>query len=291
VDVTIERARRDAMWAALEATPAPRVVTPHVLGELGIRPAHLGQGIFRDKERTSGLAEDGITLSLTDTGTVYEDAFDDDAGEYFFPSTGRGDRDRAEIEATKNARRFGLPIFVVLRGPTLDTREVRRGWIETWDDVRRVFLISFREIPAGPTAVPDAPFRLRDELVERRPIQVRPRVGQSRFRFDVFRRYGARCALCHVRAEALLEAVHLCGVASGGSNHPQNGLVLCRNQHKALDAFLFGINPKDLAIVPRPGGPPPDELGIQRPRLELPALPHPEALEWHWEMFRRQVAR
>jgi len=49
----------------------------------------------------------------------------------------------AEVEATKNAARLGIPIFVILPGETNQTRRVRLGWVEDWDDEASLFLVLF----------------------------------------------------------------------------------------------------------------------------------------------------
>jgi hypothetical protein len=56
------------------------------------------------------------------------------AGERY-PHTARPpSRDVAEVEATKNAARFALPVFVILPGHSDRTRRVHLGWVEDWDD-------------------------------------------------------------------------------------------------------------------------------------------------------------
>src|SRR5438445_260466 len=115
--VDAERARRDAIWNALLSRGDPDVASPQLLSDVGLRPYQTVQGIFRDKDQTKLVAPpDGVTLSLLYTGGAYDDAFDDDCGLYHYPKTKRAGRDQAEIEATKNAGRLQLPLFVVLQG-------------------------------------------------------------------------------------------------------------------------------------------------------------------------------
>jgi hypothetical protein len=83
----------------------------------------------------------------------------------------------------------------------------------------------------------------------------------------------------------ILEAVHLCGVASGGLDDPRNALVLCRNHHRAFDTGMFGVRP-DLSIAFRTDGPDAAALGVTRRDLShLAAVPHADALEWSWRGF------
>lgn len=247
------------------------------------------QGVFRDKERTAQIAPPhGITVSLLHTGTSYDDTFDDEGGLYHYPSTDRAGRDRAEIEATKNAALFRVPVFIVLRGAVAGLGEVRRAWISDWDDQSRVFLISFGSEPEKSPSPKTEKFSLRAERKPVRALTGRPRPGQARFRFSVFKQYGPRCALCGMAIQGLLEAVHLCAVSDGGCDDPRNGLVLCRNHHRALDEKLFCFDPATGRVTCRTKGPTATELAISLTSLrELPAQPHPEALSWCWAAFCR----
>jgi len=84
----------------------------------------------------------------------------------------------------------------------------------------------------------DQPFRLVEERRTTRR-QVEARVGQPRFKFQVFERYGSRCAVCDISAPQLLDAAHLRPKKEHGSDDPRNGLVLCASHHRALDAGLL----------------------------------------------------
>lgn len=73
-----------------------------------------------DKQHTGQIDGngDGITVSLLHTGRHYPDDLSEDGVIYHYPKTKRGVRDTSEVEATKNAGRFKLPVFVILPGPT-----------------------------------------------------------------------------------------------------------------------------------------------------------------------------
>lgn len=288
-----ERTRRDAIWARLLELAPARIATTEMLGEAGIRPKQTGQGIFRDLDATKSLAPEGVTLTLLDVGAEYPDAFDADAGEYHYPSTDRGTRDANEIAATKNASTLGLPIFVVLEGPSAEEREVRRGWVERWDDARRVFLVSFASSPDAPTVpTEEAPFLLRGRKRSRRVVTATARPGQNRFRFAVLGRCEGQCVACGLAVDVLLEAAHLCSVEDDGSDDPRNGIALCRNHHRAFDrpSFLFGVNPDSLEIVPSRGLSL-SSLGIVQAAIAPGTAPHREALMWAWERFRAALER
>lgn len=282
--VTGERERREEMWAALSAAGDPSNVTNAHIAKAGVRPGNTGQGIFRDHTTTRPVAPpEGVTVALLAVDDAYSDAFDETGGIYHYPATKRGGRDDGEIEATKNAWRLRLPLFVITPGRDTGRRRVRKAWIEDFDDEARQFLVTFgREQPEvrhEPSADDDEPI----ELIVKRPVKLvtaKARPGQARFRFNVFKRYGAACALCAVTAEALLEAVHIVPVEVGGTDDPRNALVMCRNHHRAFDAELIRFDPKSLNVVAADGG---DlaALGVQRMNLaHLPAAVAPEALKW-----------
>lgn len=87
---------------------------PKLLRELRIYGG--AQGIWVDKTRTRSLTPEGagITVGILHTGSSYADDLSADGVLYHYPQTGRGDaRDRAEINATMEAKRNQLPIFVI----------------------------------------------------------------------------------------------------------------------------------------------------------------------------------
>jgi putative restriction endonuclease len=210
---------------------------------------------------------------------------------YHYPKTARPPgRDQNEIDATKAARRLGLPVFVITYpSEHADTRNVHLGWVEDWDDQARVFLIAFGEEPpsvgVAPPMTGDAPFRLvSGRRGKKREVEVRE--GQPRFKFQVLKRYGPRCAVCDLDLPVLLDAAHLCPKNEGGTDDPRNGLVFCAVHHRALDAGLFAIDPATGSIQFRDTGPTAQALRITRETLaHLPGQPHREALEWCWRRW------
>src|SRR5262249_12244492 len=152
---------------------------------------------------------------------------------YHYPKTGREPaRDESEVQATKNAMTLQLPVFVILPGRTSPSkRSLRLGWIMDFDDEARLFLILFSET-TPPTYVappePDSPLMLYTE--KRAKSRLAPsRDGQQRFKFEVIRRYGLKCAVCDIRHPTLIKAAHICGKADKGSDDWRNGLPLCTN--------------------------------------------------------------
>ncbi len=68
-----ERALRFALWGSLQGESEAQAVAPRILHEMGVyRPQ---RGIWVDKERTKGITDDGlgVTVAILHTGTAYDD--------------------------------------------------------------------------------------------------------------------------------------------------------------------------------------------------------------------------
>ncbi len=212
---------------------------------------------------------------------------------YHYPETNRGGvRDANEVQATKNAKRLGLPVFVILPGTrNKSQRHVKLGWVEDWDDEGKLFLISFGEDRPQdiPVEEPDSPFQL-DDRSKRGTTKTKTRPNQQRFRFRVLQMYGHKCAVCSIRVPQLLIAAHIRGKNDRGSDDWRNGSPLCGTHHDAFDLHLFGIAPEDLSVVVAMGSDG-NDLGIQVPKLKLMRnRPHRDALGWRWAKTRKAWA-
>ncbi len=80
---------------------------------------------------------------------------------------------------------------------------------------------------------------------ERRKVirEINKNVRDARFRKDIYVLYGGKCAICGLQAK-LVEAAHIDPVRSDGSDDLRNGILLCRNHHKAYDSGLLAIDGK-----------------------------------------------
>lgn len=141
--------RRHELWERLRGEGDPSAAGSTILRDLGI---YRGQaGIYTDKPRTSKITggEHGITVSVMHTGSDYSDDLGEETLRYHYPSTGRpSSYDRTEIEATKNAGRLGVLIFVVIGGQGAGQRRVRAGRVTGWDDAAGRFSIVHAASPA-----------------------------------------------------------------------------------------------------------------------------------------------
>jgi len=279
-----ERARREAMWARLVAAGGPAGLPAGLLREVG---AYGGaQGIWVDANRTRGIhREGGVTVSLLHTGRHYADELSSDGVIYHYPRTSRSPgRDHSEVAATKAAAQLQLPVFVVTPGVPTTSRNVYKGWVEGWDDVAEIFLVTFADEPPvkPPSEDGESPFVLETEITRSRRSAV-DRPNQQRFKFALLKLYGPACAVCDLAIIGLLQAAHLRRKAEGGSDHPRNGLVLCALHHLAYDRGLWAIEPSSLEVRALPGGPDAVQLRLTRGSLRhLPSQPHEEAVRHAW---------
>jgi putative restriction endonuclease len=297
--VRAEAQRRQQMWQALIEQGGPEAVPAAVLRELGIYGG--AQGVWVDKVRTAPCTDDGmgVSVGLLHTGRHYADDLSEDGVLYHYPKTDRpAARDANEVDATKNAGRLGLPVFVISQRDHT-RRDVRRAWVAEWDDASRLFLITFEDAPSreplngepAAHAIPDdAPFSaFTSDRGTYRAVRDRP--GQQQFKFAVLKRYGPKCGVCDVSVVDLLQAAHIIPKEQRGTDDPRNGLVLCANHHLAFDAGLFAIDPDTLALRVKPDGPTSQALCLAATHLsQVHGSPHDEALTWRFARWTHTIA-
>ena len=293
-DVDGERAWRLALWSHLKATnPDLSKLAPQALREYGAYGG--GQGIWVDVARTELIRTGGVAVGILHTGAHYPDDFSDEAAYYKYPQTARaGSRDLSEINAMKAAAHLRLPIFTSAKPtPSSTLRIARLAWVEGWDDRISSFLLSYdEEAPAevlSEDRSDEEPFLLTGSERHRIQRTVTERRGQARFKLRVIQRYSPRCPLTGIEVLEMLEAAHLRPVAEDGTNDPRNGLPLNAALHRAYDAYLFAFAPDTLDVVTVPGGHTLADLRITTPHLrDLPRRPHPDALRWRYEEWKRR---
>ncbi len=141
--VAEELERRKAMWKLLLEEGGPKDVLAEALRKLSIYGG--AQGIWVDKSRTGTIVKEssGVTVSLSHSGKSYPDDWSDDGVIYHYPDTQRPKgRDVSEFEATKNAKRTGLPVFVITH-TSHSRRNVYIGRVVGSDDDANQFLVVF----------------------------------------------------------------------------------------------------------------------------------------------------
>lgn len=197
------------------------------------------------------------------------------------PLVGECDTDKVWASLTN-----GLERFVLMPG---DRMRLRLALIERFfpyarPDLEQLFSEGAdapREADAFPDDTYDAP---------RRPGRAQA------FRRKVLEIYDYQCAACGLRIKlpdvsdlTFVDAAHIVPFAESHSDHPTNGLALCKNHHWAMDRFLIAPCPGGVwqaspcLIAHRSKGE--EELAALGGRALLPPSdaafqPSPAALEW-----------
>jgi putative restriction endonuclease len=285
--IDAERAHREASLAQLERRGGSRrAVAPALVNELRI--FYGGGGIWYDAQRTRTIEPPGITMGLLHTGRHYADALEADGLLYYYPVTKDPGKDRAEVEATKNAGELGLPVFVVVDAGAF--RDVHVGWVTDSDDEQGCFLVQFGDASPAELPAPDdddalGAFEMFSDR-KRRTVIATERVGQQGFAFRVLKRYGAECAACGLTATGLIDAAHVVPDVARGTQDPRNGLPFCPTHHRAYDRHLFAVDPMDLSLHTADGVTASD-LRITRTSItHLKRQPHRDVLKWNWRRFK-----
>lgn len=93
----------------------------------------------------------------------------------------------------------------------------------------------------NPENLTDARERTNRAIVQRQ--------GQSKFRSELLKAYGGKCAITDCDAEAALEAAHIFPYLGTETNHVTNGLLLRADIHTLFDLYLISIDPDTSKIV------------------------------------------
>jgi hypothetical protein len=285
-NVESEIARRLEAWNQLQSSPNWPLVTAQEVRDLGLYGG--ASGVWVDKERTIAVAPEGVAVGLLHTGRHYDDDVDETGILYHYPTTDRpASRDANEIQAIKNAKAFGIPIFVIrnLGG----AKKVELAWLNDFDDTLRICILTFHGMMPEQNS-----FLVKDNTFHSKPVLFGPRKTTKSeveraerdplFKFNILKRFEGRCLITSLDVTEMLDAAHIIPVASGGTEDPNNGLLLAASVHRALDAGLWAINPKSLKIETRPNGP--DALRMKLLRVDLSSsanLLNIEALEYRYE--------
>ena len=100
---------------------------------------------------------------------------------------------------------------------------------------------------------------------------------------DLFKYYENKCAVCGITY--FLDAAHIIPVKNNGVDHKLNGLILCKNHHKAFDDGFFKINHETLNIEIIRGNK--DLLKIPRENIKhLINKPGKKYLEWRYNKYK-----
>jgi putative restriction endonuclease len=119
--------------------------------------------------------------------------------------------------------------------------------VEFVKDKKLIFSPKFEEITEANENEDDLPLFDRNRKNEK-GYSKRRENNQPKFRSDVFKHYikNNECAVCEINL--FLDAAHIIPVEKRGTDNKQNGIILCKNHHKAFDDNFFKIIPSTLKI-------------------------------------------
>lgn len=215
---------------------------------LGIAPSALGSGIFRRQGTASTLLF--ITQEKGADRTQYADRLEDETLHMEGQTLRRTDAD------VMNHRERGLELLVFHRprkdafpsygfrylGPfNYVSHETPRGAGPT-----RFVLVSDAAFGASlpPDEADDREFDLAalNDTAQRTLRSIKERRGQDRFRQELLRAYGGRCAITGCGVQHVLEAAHISPHRGPKTNHPANGLLLRADIHTLFDLHLMSLD-------------------------------------------------
>jgi hypothetical protein len=103
-------------------------------------------------------------------------------------------------------------------------------------------MLDVLDIPASPPGLVSNRERLREWA---RRLD---RSKQGSFRAALLQAFGGRCCISGYDAPDALEAAHIVGVAEGGTDAPENGLLLRVDLHRLFDLGLLQIRGAPLKV-------------------------------------------
>jgi putative restriction endonuclease len=288
-----ERAYRHRRWTeflnrTIGHTPKWRDVQENWI----FRPQ--GQGIWADVDRTRNAdAPAGIGYSILLTDVYGEQAPSEERFIYHYPTV-QNRRSENEIESIKTAKKYDMPMFLVDGISLQGSYIVRIVWVIDWDDQSRTFLFGF--------SLPTNEERENEDIDQQPYLEIRDRTmrgisnkilrpGQREFAFDVFKRYGPKCAFCDMDVCQALDACHIRPFKDDGPDDARNGLVICKSHHSLFDAGIICIEPEKLKIGVM--------MGMARTRLHikyaslvhLRKQPAVQAISWRFSCFKLHISR
>jgi putative restriction endonuclease len=81
--------------------------------------------------------------------------------------------------------------------------------------------------------------------------RARERLGQGTFRTRLIQAWDGACAITGEHTQPVLDAAHIQPYLGPRSNHPQNGLLLCKELHALFDEGYVTVTPEHVVRVSR----------------------------------------
>lgn len=140
------------------------------------------------------------------------------------------------------------------------------------------------ERPFDPTGLQDARTRVLREVVQRR--------GQRKFREELLKAYGGRCAVTGCPVVPLLEAAHITPYLGPDTNSIKNGILLRADIHTLWDLGLLAVDPNTSEVWVSPEVDDPTYRMLAGQPLKHPSHPaqHPavSALQQQWDLVHKK---
>lgn len=283
--IELEVLRRLDAWDKLQKSPNWPLVSAQEVRDLGIYGG--ASGVWVDKNKTANVAPDGVAVGLLHTGKHYDDDVDETGILYHYPTTERpASRDANEIQAIKNARIFGLPVFVIRN--LAGGKKVELAWLQDFDDDLRICVLTFHGVAPEQNIFVVQPQNHSEPVLFGARRTTKSSVERAErdplFKFNILKRFEGKCVVTKIDVTEMLDAAHIIPVASGGTEDPNNGLLLSASVHRALDAGLWAINPSTLKIETRESGPDAARMRLEKIDLNpVSRLLNREALTFRYE--------
>lgn len=206
------------------------------------------QGIFKPKELSEPLSVQSTLQSpyadeLVEGRTIRY---------HFLPPSREHDN-----EGLKRCGAHGVPLIYFLQvkpRPGAEYEVFAPAYISGWDDQRREFLIDLSG-EAGPPVrpslaglqltlphvpAPESAQEIREVSSGYLVHSVQRRICHARFRREILKIYGERCAVCLLRVRALLDAAYLGDdLFARSGTHGREGIALCAIHLAAFNAGLL----------------------------------------------------
>lgn len=260
-------------------------------------------GIYRPKQFAGPAALCLVTAPPKGGGKApYDDGYDAATNRYIYHyRTASSDTAAARLQAEVDNR--ALRAAYELRAPLIyfhgvgpaQYSPVHPMFVIDDDPERRVVMLQ-GGLPIAD--VGDGGLQSSEALRRYATREVRVRLHQHRFRYNVMRAYGGSCAICALRVASLVQAAHI--IEDGhpdGAAAVVNGIALCAIHHLAYDRNVLGIDPSGVVhiasdLLGESDGPM-LRVGLQgfhrtailQPRRKLDR-PDPERLETRYEQFK-----
>lgn len=292
-EIQIEKELRLKIWNDVKDVYKNKNLTTreewnnHIYDNYNIYLHRTDRGIYREARRTTTITKDDVGLAFSVhsiPGGPYNDKVDDYGMVYDFPnSKSQKNADIRDLESMKRLYDNNLPLFVVLG--SAGNKSLNLGWIKSINTLSKEWIISFSDelVEIEKIYEEENITELFDKDRKKTKTTGTVRPNAREFRDSVIKRYGLSCCFCDIERKEILEAAHIIPYAKNGIDHPENGLLLCRNHHRLLDNGLVKINPETLEVESVEEL---NSIGITRSSINhLDKFPGTPFLQWLYKKY------